>query len=265
MGDGGVLTAASEYGRLRQEMKGNAWLYGTTTTKEFTGHKKPELPGENSFVPPGDYVADNRSLLYYVSVDTEGEIGWKSGRFSIRGNDAHVIEILTEQTSTAYRVYLRKQKVSYILAGNEALDCKLAEEKLYRLFGIKTLIICGGGIVNWSFLQAGAVDELSLVLAPAADGETKQASVFERAVFFAKGCDGGISAERGAGAKGQRGLADLSGQKTGGVADEGRKRDLEREDSHHGGHSHSCRDRDDLAGKYNSSGNADLARTGKFR
>mgnify|MGYP001052389887 CR=1 FL=1 len=186
MGDGGVLTAASEYGRLRQEMKGNAWLYGTTTTKEFTGHKTPELPGEDSFVPPGDYVADNRSLLYYVSVDTEGEIGWKSGRFSIRGNDAHVIEILTEQTSTAYRAYLRKQKVSYILAGNEALDCKLAEEKLYRLFGIKTLIICGGGIVNWSFLQAGAVDELSLVLAPAADGETKQASVFERAVFLPK-------------------------------------------------------------------------------
>ncbi len=98
MDNGAILTAASEYGSLRQEMKGNAWLYGTTTTKEFTGHRKPELPGEDSFVPPGDFVANNRSLLYYVSVDTKGEIGWESGIFPIRGNVSHVIEILTEQT-----------------------------------------------------------------------------------------------------------------------------------------------------------------------
>lgn len=184
MSDESVMTSASEYGRLRQEMKGSAWLYGTTTTKEFTGGRKPELPEKAVFVPTGDYVADDRSLLYYVSVDMEGEIRWESGKFSIRGNAAHVIEILTEQTSMAYRAYLRKQKVSYILAGKYALDCKLAQEKLHRLFGIRKLIICGGGMVNWSFLQAGAVDELSLVLAPIADGETGYASVFERAGFL---------------------------------------------------------------------------------
>lgn len=169
-----------EYARIRAEMKGSAWLYGTVTTKEFTDGKRPELPEEPVFVPPGDYVADNQALFYYISVDTEGEIGWESGTFSIRGRtDAHVIEVLTESTSVVYRAYLRSKKVSYILAGKDDLDCRLAEEKLYQLFGIRTLIICGGGGVNWSFLQAGAIDELSLLLAPAADGEAGIPSVFE--------------------------------------------------------------------------------------
>lgn len=181
MGTEAALPVIQEYARIRTEMKGSAWLYGTVTTKEFTGNRKPVLQEGTSFVPPGDYVADNRALLYYVSVDTEGEIGWESGTFSMNGRpDAHVIEVLTENTSSVYRAYLRAKKVSYILAGKEKLDCKLAERKLYALFGIQTLLICGGGSVNWSFLQAGAVDELSLLLAPAASGKQGFPSVFEQ-------------------------------------------------------------------------------------
>ena len=36
-------TVAGECGRLRREMKGDAWLYGTVTTKEFVGEKKAGL------------------------------------------------------------------------------------------------------------------------------------------------------------------------------------------------------------------------------
>ena len=51
-------------------------------------------------------------------------------------------------------------------------------EKLYRLFGIEKLLICGGGAVDWTFLQAGIVDELSMVLSPVSDGSCGMASVF---------------------------------------------------------------------------------------
>ena len=36
----------------------------------------------------------------------------------------------------------------------------------------------GGGVLNWSFLQAGMCDELSLVVAPAADGNPRTQSLF---------------------------------------------------------------------------------------
>ena len=180
-------TVAGEYGRLRREMKGDAWLYGTVTTKEFVGEKKPDY-SDISSVPEGDYVAADQAELYYVSLDTAGEIPWESGTYSAKGRpDAHVIEILTESTPKGYRDYLRSRKVSYILAGKKELDCRVAAEKLRQLFGIRKLLICGGGGVNWTFLQAGVADELSLVLSPAADGEPGFPSVFERMGYLPAG------------------------------------------------------------------------------
>lgn len=182
-----VRSAGGEYARIRSEYQADAWLYGTVTTKEFTQGRKPKLTvGEE--VPDGDFVAENHAALYYVSVDTQGEIGWESSVFRHVGRpDAHVIEVLTEQTAPAYRAYLRKRGVSYILAGAEQLDSKIAAEKLYRLFGIRTLLICGGGTINWTFLQQGVVDELSLLLAPVADGNPDSVTVFERSALLPLG------------------------------------------------------------------------------
>lgn len=46
---------------------------------------------------------------------------------------------------------------------------------------------CGGGVVNWSFLQAGMVDELSLFLAPITDGSNGAASLFTQLPHFTEG------------------------------------------------------------------------------
>lgn len=184
MGTKAVQTVSEEYARIRSEYQADAWLYGTVTTKEFTQGCEPELDSVTE-VPAGDFVAENDAALYYVSVDTQGEIGWESGTFRKAGRpDAHVIEVLTEQTPAAYRAYLRGRGVSYILAGSEMLDSKIAVEKLYRLFGIDTLLICGGGTINWTFLQQGAVDELSLLIAPAADGNPDSVTVFEKSALL---------------------------------------------------------------------------------
>lgn len=174
-----------EYARIRESYHANAWLYGTTTTKEFTGYKRPVLNKSTLSVPEGDYVAVKDAELYYISVDTEGEIGWTSSIFKRSGcPDAHVIEVATDSTSKAYLGYLREHGISYILAGKKELDCRLAAEKLYDLFGIETVLICGGGMINWTFMQQGMVDELSLLLTPAADGEPDTPSVFEAGAFL---------------------------------------------------------------------------------
>lgn len=176
---------SKEYARIRGEYQADAWLYGTKTTKEFTNYREPVLEDNLSFVPEEDYVAQIGAKLYYVSVDTLGEIGWESGTFRKSGRpDAHVIEVLTEKTSLAYRLYLQQKGVSYITAGKDILDCQVAAEKLYELFGIETMLICGGGTVNWTFLQQGMVDELSLLLAPVADGSPDTVTVFEKMPFL---------------------------------------------------------------------------------
>lgn len=187
MGTEAVGALGAEYGKYRTKVNADAWLYGTTTTKEFTGFRKLVLEKAGE-VPDGDFVADDRAELYYISVDVDGEIGWESGTFCNKGRaPAHVIEILTASTQAAYKAYLRKTGVSYIIAGEKRLDCETAMKKLHELFHIEKVLICGGGVVNWSFLQAGMVDELSLFLAPVTDGGSGAASLFTQIPSLTEG------------------------------------------------------------------------------
>lgn len=63
------------------------------------------------------------------------------------------------------------------------------EETIYGLsyFKLAGLQGCGGGMVNWSFLQAGIVDELNLFLAPVTDGSAGMASLFTRIPSLTEG------------------------------------------------------------------------------
>ena len=40
------------------------------------------------------------------------------------------------------------------------------------------MMLGGGGTINWSFIQQGLADELSLVIAPAADGNSTTQTLF---------------------------------------------------------------------------------------
>lgn len=178
--------ALKEYGRLREDYGCDAVLYGTTTMAGgFSDGLAPELPPAEKNWPAEDYVSDSDVKNCVAAVDPKGILGWNSKYMEKKGRPkAQVIEVLTEQVSPAYLDYLRKRDISYIFAGKEMLDCALALEKLSGLFGVERLMIAGGGTVNWSFQQEGLIDELSLVVAPVADGSRQAVSVFEKADFL---------------------------------------------------------------------------------
>ena len=41
------------------------------------------------------------------------------------------------------------------------------------------MLLSGGGIVDWSFLQAGLIDEISLIVPPVIDGGVSLPSAFD--------------------------------------------------------------------------------------
>lgn len=47
------------------------------------------------------------------------------------------------------------------------------------MFGIETLMLGGDGVLNWSFIQTGMCDELSVVMAASADGSSDTPALFE--------------------------------------------------------------------------------------
>lgn len=156
------------------------WLSGRVTTDDnFTFYKKPVLDENAPIVPKGDFIAQPNASMYYVSVDPSGKLGWESNTLTYIDITAHVLEVLTGKASNAYKAFLRKLGISYIIAGEDSLDYAMAMEKVKTLFGIETLMLGGGGVLNWSFIQAGMCDELSVVIAPVADGSSETPALFE--------------------------------------------------------------------------------------
>lgn len=160
--------------------KHQGWLSGRVTTDDnFTFYEKPTLDENAPTVPNGDFVAEPNAEMYYVSVDPSGKLGWKSSVLTYQDTTAHVLEVLTEKAGNSYKAFLRKLGISYIIAGTDSLDYAVAMEKLKLLFGIQTLMLGGGGVLNWSFIQAGMCDEVSIVMTAAADGSSETPALFE--------------------------------------------------------------------------------------
>ncbi|WP_267913802.1 RibD family protein [Enterococcus saccharolyticus] len=156
-----------------------AWLSGRTTSDEaFTKYKEPELPENAPIVPEGDFIVETNAPKYYVSVDPSGKLAWESNTLDYRETHATIIEVLTEKASNAYKAMLRERNIPYIICGEDTLDYEAVVEKLYREFNIQTLMLGGGAVLNWSFIQAGLCDEVSVVMAPFADGNAKTSTFF---------------------------------------------------------------------------------------
>ena len=175
----------AESNRIRAEYDCKATLYGATTMAEtYAGGFVGELPKAQEVYPRTDYLAETEVDRYFICIDIGGSVAWESKYIEKKGRPrAHSIVVLCEDVSDDYIAYLRSYDISYIFAGKKTLDCDMVMEKLYALLGIQKLMICGGGIVDYTFLQAGLIDELSLVVAPLTDDGTDSATVFDKAVF----------------------------------------------------------------------------------
>jgi riboflavin biosynthesis pyrimidine reductase len=153
----------------------DAWIVGRTTMQEFSSDKKPLKKKPAAPLPRTDFVAQQKRKTFAVAIDPQGKCNWHTDHTDTE----HVIEVLTEGVSDAYLQSLRDAGVSYIFGGKKTLNLARVLEKLRELFGIKRVRIDGGGTVNGSFLDAGLIDEVSLLLAPLVDGTTGSTSVFD--------------------------------------------------------------------------------------
>ncbi|MCQ5144526.1 RibD family protein [Enterocloster bolteae] len=186
MSDPACAPALTEYGNIRNFYNCEATLYGTTTMAGgYSDGLAGRLPHSAVSYPKEDYATATELKNYIISVDPEGILGWCSNCIQKKNRPtAHVIEVLTETVSNDYLAYLRSMEISYIFAGKERLDCGVLLGKLKQIFSIERLLVAGGGMMNWSFLQDDLLDELSLVIAPVADGDTMAVSIFEKAYFL---------------------------------------------------------------------------------
>lgn len=168
--------SGEEYYAALDSLGVSSKLSGRVTASLECSAVSEETSGSSSSLLTGESVhKEVDSEEYTIVVDTHGRLRMASGVA-----DGHpLIVIMSENVSEAHLEQLRKNRVSWIAAGKDRIDLHRAMEILGENFGVKRLVIVGGGHINGGFLEAGLVDEVSVMIAPGIDGRGGETAVFD--------------------------------------------------------------------------------------
>jgi 2,5-diamino-6-(ribosylamino)-4(3H)-pyrimidinone 5'-phosphate reductase len=167
----------TEYERTAATFDADAWIIGRVSMEPYAGKARVPRRKSKEPIPRTDFIAKRDAESYAIAVDPSGKLTWRSNAI----DDEHVITILTESVSDDYLAFLRAKKVSYLFGGKTKIDLGKALEKLAKEFGIRKLLLEGGGGINGSFLAADLIDELSVLIGPVADGGIGTPTLFDAA------------------------------------------------------------------------------------
>jgi riboflavin biosynthesis pyrimidine reductase len=170
-----VVSFPGDYEATGTKLEGDAWLCGRTTMQQHFAEDQPFVSASNQPAGPQPVHVARQAKSYAISVDTIGKLRWAGG--DLDGD--HLICVVSERVPQDYLLMLRDKGISYIVAGESTVDLVKAVSMLGEHFGIRRLLLEGGGHINGAFLQADLVDEVSILLVPGIDGRHEIPAVFD--------------------------------------------------------------------------------------
>lgn len=173
---------------MTEKIGGSDSYYDILNSFETDGALSGRVTAELEMAEPGKSVSKNSEKIgkecfsvkrkgcsYQIVTDTHGTLLWKDNR---TGEEPLVI-IMSETASEDYLHYLDSLGISWIVTGKERIDMKRAMEILNTEFDVKRLAVVGGGNINGAFLDAGLLDEVSILIGPGIDGRKGMAATFD--------------------------------------------------------------------------------------
>ena len=167
--------AGDLYEKLAQTFEFDAWICGRVTMQEIAHDEGYPTGLATAPVPRTHHFAERNAKTYAISIDPHGKVGWKKSE----ALDSHIVEVLTEGVTDDYLAYLQSIGVSYLFAGKTEIDLAQVVDILSRELGCKRLIVEGGPHVSGAFVNAGLVDEVSVLILPLVDGRGEHPASFE--------------------------------------------------------------------------------------
>jgi len=171
----GAVVVNGDYEAIHTQLEGDAWICGRTTMQQHFADDTPFVSSSKRPAGPQPVHVAQKADSYAISIDTLGKLNWSSN--DISGD--HLICIVSERAPEDYLPMLREKGISYIVAGTNSVDLTKAVTLLGEHFGIRTLLLEGGGHINGGFAEAGLIDEVSLIVVPGIDGRQSVPTVFD--------------------------------------------------------------------------------------
>lgn len=166
------------YYELASDWDINAVLMGSNTILAGFEAEYGEIYEEDieSLINREKNPEDSRPFL--VVPDSKGRIRIWSELFKMPYL-RDIIVLCSKSTPEEYIEFLKERKIDYIITGEKHVDLREALEKLNSEYGVKSLRVDSGGILNGILLRQGLADEIHLLIHPELVGGMKPNSIFQ--------------------------------------------------------------------------------------
>ena len=117
---------------------------------------------------------------WFVVVDGRGRVRWEYKEFPDPAWAGwHLLVVACQATPIGYLGYLRAEQIPYVVTGDQRVDLRGALERLADRFGVRRLLLTGGGRLGGAMLRAGLIDELDLEFVAALIGGDTTPALFD--------------------------------------------------------------------------------------
>lgn len=168
------IEPGDEYYEVLGKLNCPSLLMGRVTMQMHYASDEPFTAGDTTPVGHESFHVASKSTHHTIGIDTLGRLRWPSNEF-----DGALVVVTSEDAPAEYHRTLTGQGISWIATGRGEVDLARAVTILHEHFGVERLALTGGGHINAAFLQAGLIDEFSMMIAPGIDGRQGMASTFD--------------------------------------------------------------------------------------
>ena len=169
------ISPSHHYYDALEQLECPSQLMGRVTMQTHHADEQPFVATDSTPIGKTAMYKAVKSNGYTVGIDTKGRLQWSQTEY----DGAPLLVITSEICPKEYLDRLTGQGISWIAVGSERIDLPKAMDILYREFEVHRLAITGGGHINGAFLEAGLIDEISIMIGPGIDGRKGMAAVFD--------------------------------------------------------------------------------------
>jgi riboflavin biosynthesis pyrimidine reductase len=162
------------YEAIHDRFEAEGWIVGRKTMAEMAKGRERAVAVDSPLVRE-PHLGHRNGRKLAIAIDPSGRVHY--GQDNIGGD--HVVAVLGEQVSDTYLAELRDDGASYIFAGPRGEDLPGAMAQLADVFGVKTLLLEGGGRINGAFFKHRLIDEFSTLISPAVDGMAGRETILD--------------------------------------------------------------------------------------
>lgn len=165
--------AYGHYDKTAATFSADAWMVGRISMQPYAS--APARATGTTAVFSGDHISPGEAKKFAVVLDPSAKLTFKNGKI----DGEHVISLVSTAAPSARLGALRREGSSYLLCNTGQAGLRSALRRLRGRFGIRKLLLEGGGRINGTMLAAGLIDELSLLIAPSTDGRPDRPTLFD--------------------------------------------------------------------------------------